>query len=83
MIKGKYKFDWLNNGLEITDPTLEIEADGIVIFPTKGYINAPILLITDTANFGVFLEDIKVNDFNYDSKQLLERVMTRLNDFKV
>ena len=83
MIKGKYKFDWLNNGLEITNPTLVIDSDGIEIYPSKGTINVPIKLTTDSAKFGIFLKDVKVEDFNYNAEQLTKRVTTRLNDYKV
>ena len=83
MIKGTFIFDWLNDGLEITNPTLTINPDGIIIYPTKMSINVPIVLTITGAKFGILLEDVTVQDFNYDAAQLTERVLTRLNDYKI
>lgn len=78
-----YRFNWLNNDLDIVDPILEIDPDGLVIFPSKMMISVPIKLETDSAKFGIFLEEVVVNDFNYDADQLEEKVLVRLQDFIV
>ena len=61
-----YKFSWLNNGFEIVNPELQCNSDGIVIFVSKNEITVPITLRTDTAEFGIDLDAVQVDDFNYN-----------------
>ena len=83
MLKGKYLFNWLNNGLAMTSPELTVYADGLSIFPSKMTINVPIELTLNGVVFGMLLTDVIVKDFNYDLDQLIERVVVRLDDYKV
>jgi len=83
MIEGTYKFDWLNNGVEITDPTLIVNSEGLSIYPTKMTIDVLINLTTDKVNVNILLDNVIVNDFNYDADQLRARIITRLEDYKI
>ena len=82
-----YKFDWVNNGLEITNPEIIINSYGNNL-KTPNVIYADITLIVKKDNkivtkVVIHLDNIQVNDRNFNEIQLMERVLTRLNDFKI
>ena len=78
----KYKFNQFN--LEIDNPKVSANEDTIKLQVSKNTISVDVLLETDTAKFGVLLEDIQVVNFNYESyENLMVRVNERLEDFKV
>lgn len=79
----KYKFDYLNSGLEIIDPVITIIPDNITIYPSSMEIEVDIRLETSNAKFGIRLTNVKVQNLNYDGNTLHQRVMERLNDFIV
>jgi hypothetical protein len=78
----KYKFNQFN--LEIDNPKVSANEDTIQLQVSKNTISVDVLLETDTAKFGVLLEDIQVVNFNYENyDNLMLRVVDRLKDFEV
>ena len=78
----KYKFNQFN--LEIDNPKVSANEDTIQLQVSKNTISVDVLLETDTAKFGVLLEDIQVVNFNYENyDNLMLRVVDRLEDFEV
>ena len=76
----KYKFNQFN--LEIDNPKVSANEDTIQLQVSKNTISVDVLLETDTAKFGLLLEDIQVVNFNYESyENLMVRVNERLEDF--
>jgi hypothetical protein len=77
----KYKFNQFN--LEIDNPKVSANEDTIQLQVSKNTISVDVLLETDTAKFGVLLEDIQVVNFNYENyDNLMLRVFDRLKDFE-
>ena len=75
-----YRFEQFN--IDIVNPTVEANEDSISIQPSKNTISVDVTLITESAKFGVALDNIQVQNLNYEGKEnLLERVKERLNDF--
>jgi hypothetical protein len=78
----KYKFNQFN--LEIDNPKVSANEDTIQLQVSKNTISVDVLLETDTAKFGVLLEDIQVVNFNYENyDNLMLRIVDRLKDFEV
>ena len=77
----KYKFEQHN--IEFENPEIEIKSDGITIHPSKMEIEVDLILSVKGATYGVRLTEVKVENLNYDSKTLGQRVMARLKDFEV
>jgi hypothetical protein len=77
----KYKFNQFN--VEIDNPKVSANEDTIQLQVSKNTISVDVLLETDTAKFGVLLEDIQVVNFNYENyDNLMLRVVDRLKDFE-
>ncbi len=77
-----YRFSQFN--LDIVNPVVDANEDSISIQPTSNTIAVDITLTTDSATFGVRLEQIQVTNLNYEGKEnLLLRVNERLNDFAI
>ena len=77
----KYKFNQFN--VEIDNPIVSANEDTIQLQVSKNTIAVDVLLETDTAKFGVLLEDIQVVNFNYENyDNLMLRVVDRLKDFE-
>jgi hypothetical protein len=77
----KYKFNQFN--LEIDNPKVSANEDTIQLQVSKNTISVDVLLETDTAKFGLLLEDIQVVNFNYENyDNLMLRVVDRLKDFE-
>ena len=77
----KYKFNQFN--LEIDNPKVSANEDTIQLQVSKNTISVDVLLETDTAKFGLLLEDIQVVNFNYENyNNLMLRVVDRLKDFE-
>ena len=82
-----YKINWLNNNLEIKNPTIEIVglADGNpnisnIDFVTKKY-SIEILLKTENATFGMTLNDVQAESLDWTTGQNLPlQVLTALNE---
>jgi hypothetical protein len=75
-----YKFEQFN--IDIVNPTIEANEDSIALQPTLNTISVDVTLTTESATFGVRLEEVQVNNLNYEGKvNLLERVNERLQDF--
>ena len=79
-LDGTYKFEQFK--VEIINPTLIIN-EGIVIHQSQMTINVNIVLEVDGMKFGLYLEDVKVDKLNYSDESLYEKVVIRLNDFKI
>lgn len=76
----KLKFEQFD--IEITNPTVDANEDSIALQPTLNTISVDVTLTTESATFGVRLEEIQVNNLNYEGKEnLLLRVNERLQDF--
>lgn len=79
-LTGKYRFDLG----DFTDPTItEIPRSSITMDDTELKINAVIYMVGQGYDIRVKLNDIIVENFDYNPQQLIERVVTRLNDFKI
>jgi hypothetical protein len=77
-----YRFEQFN--LDIVNPVVDANEDSISIQPTSNTIAVDVTLTTDSATFGVRLEQIQVTNLNYEGKDnLLLRVNERLNDFAI
>ena len=77
-----YRFEQFN--LDIVNPVVDANEDTISIQPTSNTIAVDVTLTTDSATFGVRLEQIQVTNLNYEGKDnLLLRVNERLNDFAI
>lgn len=84
----KYKIEWLNNNLEIENPTIEIvglmQGNPNIIdidFITLLY-SVDIILTTDSAKFGMTLENVKAEslNFNNEGSKMPQQVLTALNE---
>ena len=77
-----YRFEQFN--IDIVNPVVDANEDSISIQPTSNTIAVDVTLTTDSATFGVRLEEIQVTNLNYEGKEnLLLRVNERLNDFAI
>ena len=77
-----YRFSQFN--LDIVNPVVDANEDSISIQPTSNTIAVDVTLTTDSATFGVRLEQIQVTNLNYEGKEnLLLRVNERLGDFAI
>jgi len=77
-----YRFEQFN--IDITDPAIDANEDSISIQPSTNTIAVDVTLTTDSATFGIRLEQIQVQNLNYEGKEnLLLRVTERLNDFVI
>jgi len=83
-----YRIEWLNNNLEIENPTIEIVGLNVgnpniidINFQTKKYSIEILLLITDGAKFGLVLENVQAESLDWTSGQNLPlQVLTALNE---
>jgi hypothetical protein len=46
-------------------------------------ISVNLILRVNGCKYGVTLENVKVDNFNYDTESLHEKVMIRLQDFRI
>lgn len=75
-----YRFEQFN--IDIINPAVEANEDSIAIQPTLNTISVDVTLTTESATFGVRLEEIQVTNLTYEGKEnLLLRVNERLQDF--
>ena len=77
----KYKFE--NHNIEFENPEIEIQSDGITLMPSRMEISVNLILRVNGCKYGVTLENVKVDNFNYDTESLHEKVMIRLLDFRI
>ena len=84
----KYLIPFLNNNIEIIDPTIEIKGLNVgnpkildIDFVTLKY-SVDIKLITNNATFGMALENIQAEslDFNNEGAKMPMQVLTALNN---
>lgn len=76
-----YKFPQFN--IEIIDPTIEVNKVVNDLNPDTMTLTANVVLIVDSARFGVGLTDVTVNDLNYNYEQLCERVVSKLKYYEI
>lgn len=77
-----YRFEQFN--LDIVNPTVTANEDTIQLQVSKNTISVNIVLQTDTAKFGVLLDNIVVQNMSYEGyENLMLRVNERLQDFIV
>ena len=80
---GIYDFSDLGFSGTFEDPVItSIPRKEINMNETELKIDATVYLSGNGYNIALRLPDIVVNDFNYNPDQLVQRVETRLNDFK-
>ena len=77
----KYKFE--NHNIEFENPEIQIQNDGIVLTPSQMEITVNLILRVNGCKYGVTLENVKVDNLNYDTNTLNQKVMIRLQDFLV
>lgn len=77
-----YRFEQFN--LDIVNPTVTANEDTIQLQVSKNTISVDVILQTDTAKFGVLLDNIVVQNMSYEGyENLMLRVNERLQDFIV
>lgn len=77
-----YRFEQFN--IDILNPVVDANEDTISIQPNSNTIAVDVTLTTDSATFGIRLEQIQVTNLNYEGKDnLLLRVNERLGDFAI
>lgn len=76
-----YKFPQFN--LEIVNPTIEVDKVVNDLNPDTMTLTANVVLVVDSARFGVGLTDVTVTDLNYNYDQLCERVLAKLKDYEI
>lgn len=77
-----YKFKQYNTVIEISNPKIDVISYSHIL-SSELLINVNIILTTSGGRLIKTLEDVKVNDLDFNESQLMERVLTRLNDFKI
>lgn len=85
-----YRFDWLNSGLDIIDPVVEI-----VLSPSSPNItkvdvvllqySVEIRLVTPQAKYGLILDQVQAAslDWNQQGVLMMDQILTRLEDYSV
>ena len=77
-----YRFEQFN--LDIVNPTITANEDTIHLQVSQDTISVNIVLETPTTRFGVLLDEIAVQNLNYEGyENLMVRVNERLRDFEV
>jgi len=77
-----YRFEQFN--LDIVNPTITADEDTIHLQVSQNTISVNIVLETPTTRFGVLLDEIAVQNLNYEGyENLMVRVNERLRDFEV
>lgn len=77
-----YKFEQFK--VEITDPTIQINVDSLAVQPTQMTMSIDIVLVTDSARFGVNLTNIPINTLEFQGYgQLEERVLHKLQEYAI
>lgn len=85
-LTGIYNFDqWHEQGVSINiiDPQLEINPKVKEVDPIAMTIQADIKLHKSGSIYGMTLKDIPVINLDYNESELGQRVVDRLNDFKL
>jgi len=77
-----YRFEQFN--LDIVNPSISADEDTIQLQVSQNTISVNIVLETPTTRFGVLLDEIAVQNLNYEGyENLMVRVNERLRDFEV
>ena len=88
IVKGTFKFPEQWEDVEFVNPVLEIHPIIKNANPFTMTIDVDIKFMVEgvTGGFSPDINPVPVNDLNYDTskpQELVNRVLTRLNDFKV
>jgi len=76
-----YKFEQFN--VEIVDPTITVNPSQIKVNALDNTISLYVLLEVEGAKFGVLLEDIPVENLNYEGEtNLMERALEGLKKYE-
>ncbi len=77
-----YKFEQFN--VEITNPTITVHPTDIKVDAINNAISLSVTLEVDDAKFGVLLEDIPVDNLNWEGEtNLMERALQGLSQYEV
>jgi hypothetical protein len=78
-----YKFPQFNT--EIANPTITVDANSIIVHALRTEISLNVTLETTNAKlYGVELENIPVNNLNYEGEEnLLEYAMNGLKKYEI
>ncbi len=77
-----YRFEQFN--LDIVNPSISADEDTIQLQVSQNTISVNVILETDSTRFGVLLDEIAVQNLNYEGyENLMVRVNERLRDFEV
>lgn len=77
-----YRFEQFN--LDIVNPSISADEDTIQLQVSQNTISVNVILETDSTRFGVLLDEIAVQNLNYEGyENLMVRVNERLSDFEV
>ena len=74
-LNGTYNID----GTEFENPTIEIWGDGLEISASSMSINVTVKFSKIGVNKGVRLENVAVNNLNYDGETLAQRVVEHID----
>lgn len=77
-----YKFEQFN--VEITNPTITVHPTDIKVDAINNTISLSVTLEVDGAKFGVLLENIAVDNLNWEGESnLMERALQGLTRYEV
>lgn len=78
-----YQFSWLNNNVKLIDPVLTVDPVVHAVDPINMTIAVDITLTANGYTAGLRLEDVAVENLNYDTNTLEIRVLAKLEEYKV
>lgn len=83
-MEGTYKFDWLNGGAEMVNPTVTVNKKSIVIDYETQKASADVTL-TDSAGskFGIRLENMPFDNADLNLVDIDNMVSIKLQEYKV
>ena len=78
-----YKFPQFNS--EIANPTIQVDANSIIVHALRNEISLSVTLETDNAKlYGVELENIAVSNLNYEGESnLMDRALDGLKKYEI
>lgn len=78
-----YKFPQFKS--EIASPTIEVDANSIIVHALRNEISLNVTLQTDNAKlYGVQLENIAVSNLNYEGESnLMQRALDGLKQYEI
>tara|TARA_R110000772_G_scaffold115285_1_gene220096 strand:- start:308 stop:565 length:258 start_codon:yes stop_codon:yes gene_type:complete len=83
IVEGKYKFPNQFGEMEVINPYLTVIPVVREVDPLRMTINVEIVLSGESYKISADINPVSVNNLDYNPEQLIERVITRMQDFKV